>query len=281
MAPVFFKTVRGGDGLDDKQVFMTEDSYFCLLAKDNGAKIYADCSVQCKHEDDNGTHYYFHEDMGLPCWETNERGIQFWPRVVELDGPETKQVKSNGRKNGKVKFNLGSGGVNKKGFVNMDLNTECDFRCDVRDLRPAIAKYGQADAIEADHVLEHINRMAVTTVFRNWLKALKPGGKLTVSVPDAIAAMNDFIEADSNGNKFEDYNFKEAVVFGAQRYPGDDHRTAITENKMNKVISSCRNMIDKYDIKRGRFKGKNQDEIIVTVTKKKAKKERGSNKLSN
>ena len=277
LVPIFFKTVRSGDGMDDASLEMTEDTYFCFLARDNGVNIYADCGVQCRHEDTKtGTQYYFHEGLGIPVWE-DESGMNFWPQAKKTPECEDKKSVTNKdkKKNGKVKFNVGCGGVHKKGFINMDLNTECDFKCDVRDLRPAIAKYGQADEIEADHVIEHFTRNSVTTSVRNWIKALKPGGKLTILAPDAIAAMNDFIEADKNGSKREKYDFKEAVVFGAQRYSGDEHRVAITERKMKKIVASCRNMIEDYKIDSGRLKGRNQDEIIVTITKKKVAKKGG------
>lgn len=274
LAPIFFKTVRAGVGLGGKPIEVTEDTYFCLLAKDSGASIYADCSVQCQHECvDTGTMYYFHRGAGVPVWEC-DGVIDFWPQVPTKGDPKKEiltKVK-NSKKNGKVKFNLGSGGINKKGFVNIDLYEDSDFKCDARDLRPAISKYGFADEIEADHLIEHVNRTAITATVRNWIKALKPGGKLTFTAPDAIAAMNDFIEADKNGTKREEYDFKEAVVFGGQRYTGDEHQTAITERKMKKVIASCRSQIEDYKVESGRFKGKNQDEIIVTLTKKKAAK---------
>lgn len=272
LLPVFFKTNHAASLDKDKiPIQMTEDTYFCYLAKRVGAKIYADCGVQCEHEDtDTGTIFYYHKDMGIPVWE-DDRGVHIWPNTDEKKDEITHvfKPKSNGKKNGLVKFNLGSGGVNKKGYINVDMTTDCDFRADIRDLRPVVAEYGQADEIYSSHSLEHVNRMAVTTTVKNWLKALKPGGKLEIIVPDAIVAMKEFIEADKNGTPLEDYDFKEAVVYGAQRYPADEHRTAITENKMKKVIASCSNMIEKSSIKRGRRKGANQDEIVVRVTKKK------------
>lgn len=281
LAPIFFKTVRAGEGLDWRPIEMTEDTYFCFQARDAGVKVYADCSVQCKHEcTETGRIFYFHEGLGVPVWEGNGQ-IDYWPKipdykvkgngdVVVKKQKKTKDVKAT---NGKVKFNLGSGGVHKKGYINIDLYTDCDFRCDIRKLAPAVARFGQADEITADHVLEHVNRTAVTATVRNWLKALKPGGKLIIEVPDATAAMKEFLEADKNGTKQEAYDFKEAVVFGGQRYEGDEHQTAITRNKIERVLESCSNMIEKSSIKVGRFKGHNQDEIVVRVTKKKPKKE--------
>lgn len=274
IAPIFFKTVRGGEGMNWAPVEMTEDTYFCLQAKDAGCRVYADCGVQCQHEDtETGTLFYLHEGLGLPVWECDGI-VDMYPQIADKADVSTDTVKPKPKKNGKTKFNVGCGEVHKKGFINIDLNTKADFRCDGRDLRPAIEKYGQADLIESDHMLEHVNRTAVTVTVRNWLKALKPGGVVRFRVPDAIAAMNDFLEADKNGTKLAEYDFKEAVVFGAQRYPGDSHLSAITENKMKKIIRSCSNMIEKHTMEVGRFEGKNQDEIVVEIIKKKAKKEK-------
>ena len=269
LAPVMFRTIRNGEEFFEPGVGMTEDTYFCLLAKDHGIKVYADCGVQCKHEDTKTqTMYYYHEGLGLPAWERNGR-VEFWPRAELTTRVEEKKPQK--KKSGKVKFNVGCGGDIRDGFINMDMTTDCDFKCDVRDLRTATEKYGQADEIHARHVLEHFNRNSVTTAVRNWLKALKPGGKLLIHVPDAIAAINNFLEADSDGKMPADqYNFQEAVVFGAQRYPGDDHRTAITPNKMKKIIRSCAGMIEKHTMTVGRNEGCNQDEIVVEIIKKKA-----------
>jgi hypothetical protein len=269
LTPIFFKTVRGGDGLDFQSVEMTEDTYFCLLAKDCGVGVYADAGVQCQHEDkETWTKYYYHPGIGMPVWE-KDGVVDFYPQIPSEEQIKNAPKRENINKDKKVRFNVGCGGVHKKGFVNIDLNTEADFVCDGRDLRPAIIRYGQADEIESDHMLEHVNRTAVPATFRNWIKALKPGGVLRVRVPDARAAMEGFLEAD-DGAKAMDYDFAEAVVFGRQAYDGDTHMAAITPNKMKRLIRSCTGMIESHKVEVGRFKGMNQDEIVVEVIKKKS-----------
>lgn len=270
LVAVLFKTVRGGEGLDWKPTEMTEDTYFCLLAKEVGVKIYADCGVQCEHEDtESGTIYYFHEGLGVPVWEC-DGNLEFEPQagsvVAQLKEFSPKEKRKS---NGKVKFNIGCGveSEHKKGYVNIDMFADCDFRCDIRDLAPAIRKYGQADEVFARHVLEHVNRNAVPATFKNWLKALKPGGKLWIEVPDGKAAMEEFLHHDGNGSSFVKKNFSESVVFGSQDRPGMEHRTAITVNKMERLVAANKNMIAAHSIRSIHPKKHNQRVIRATITK--------------
>lgn len=270
LVPVFFKTVRGEKMNIFGRAFMTEDTYFCLKLEEIDAKVYADCGVQCRHiNNDNGVEYYYHTKMKTPVWE--DRGkVNYWATMRDVKRVKekvAKQPKQN--KNGKVRFNLGCGGEKRKGYINVDATTDCDFKADVRDIAPVVSKYGQADEIIAKHVLEHINRTGVISSVRSWLKALKPGGTLIMETPDAVAAMKDFIDANNNGSSPADYDFKEQVIFGKQRYEFDTHLTAITENKMESILASCDNLIEKFTLKRGRPRGKNQDVIRVRVIKKK------------
>lgn len=270
--PVYFKTIRQGD------IVMTEDSYFCLKAKKAGVEVYSDCGVLTRHEHFNAdprltTHYYYSKDLKMPVWQ-QQNMVFFWPdseRQEELRENETipsfKGKKKHRKKNGKVKYNLGSGGLNKKGFINVDQNVESDFQCDVRDLAPLLREYGHADEITADHVLEHIPRLETLPTFRGWIKALKPGGKLKVEVPDAIWAAENFIKYAKNGKALDD--FPQAVIYGAQRYPGDEHRAAIYEKRARAMVSACKNMIGKSKVEVVHPKTSNQQLVRIEVTKKK------------
>lgn len=271
LCPILFKTVRPNEGLKG-DIEMTEDTYFCLQAKEVGVKIYADCAVQTQHEcTDTGTMFYFHQGLGCPVWEC-DGNIEFTPTAGSFIAQRKEfSPRSNGHKkngnNGSVKFNIGCGEQKKKGYVNIDAFVEADFNCDIRDLGPAVRTYGQADEIFARHVLEHVNRSAIPATVKNWLKALKPGGKLRIETPDGKAAMEEFLYHDSNGSSFRDREFYESVVFGSQERPGMEHMTAITENKMNRLVAANRNMIARATVRSMKPKGYNQRIIRATITK--------------
>jgi len=281
LVPIMFKTVKVERGFANRPTTMTEDTYFCLLAAKAGVKVYADCSVQCQHEcNKTGTLFYYHEGYGVPVWE-DENGVDFLPRLDQVLGRDEIEDKSKKKekekKDKKIRFNIGSDTFHKKGYINIDLNTKCDFKCDVKNLRPAIAKYGEADEIRASHILEHIEHQHVTHTVRNWVKALKPGGKLYIEVPDALSAMKRLIDVDEKNGSAKEYHLNEWVVFGEQNHPGMIHQTAITKNKIERILKSCSGMIDKYDIEIKQDvkfpNGLLYDAIKVYVWKKKAKKE--------
>ncbi len=80
------------------------------------------------------------------------------------------------------KLNLGSGIDRKEGYVNVDWTplTEPDVICDLNAM-PYPFEDNSIDAIEASHVLEHLDRpFAVMTELH---RILKPGGTLHVKVP--------------------------------------------------------------------------------------------------
>lgn len=61
-----------------------------------------------------------------------------------------------------------------------------DLVCDVRDL--AHFSDGSADEILSVHAVEHFHEWEVTEVLREWVRALKPGGKMVVECANLLSA---------------------------------------------------------------------------------------------
>jgi predicted SAM-dependent methyltransferase len=83
-----------------------------------------------------------------------------------------------------LRLNLGSGPTHIDGFLNVDFNAaeEPDIIANVGSL-PFFDS--TVDEIYASHVLEHTAYNA--PVLEEWARVLKPGGLLTVTVPDIVA----------------------------------------------------------------------------------------------
>lgn len=80
------------------------------------------------------------------------------------------------------KLNLGAGGLKKPGYVNIDWNvlTNPDVQHDL-NITPYPFDDNTFDVIEADHVLEHLDKpFAIMTEIH---RILKPGGQLIIEVP--------------------------------------------------------------------------------------------------
>lgn len=78
-----------------------------------------------------------------------------------------------------MKLNLGCGCRRLEGYTNVDLR-DSDVNCDIRKLPfPA----DTAEEIMAIHVAEHFYLIEILPVLREWLRVLKPGGKMVIELP--------------------------------------------------------------------------------------------------
>lgn len=76
-----------------------------------------------------------------------------------------------------VKLNLGAGRVVKPGFFSID-------RKDQQEVFPLPYADNSVDEVYASHVLEHFSHTQRFHVLYEWVRVLKPGGKITICVPD-------------------------------------------------------------------------------------------------
>lgn len=97
----------------------------------------------------------------------------------------------------KKKLNLGCGDKLLQGYVNVDIAQERrglqpDVICDIRKLDVFESDF--ADEILAIHVVEHFWRWKVVSVLREWVRVLKPGGKMVLECPNLKSACEAFLK---------------------------------------------------------------------------------------
>ena len=90
-----------------------------------------------------------------------------------------------------VRLNLGCGDKILDGYINVDIVDERagnkpDINCDVRQL--TVFEDNYADEILAVHVVEHFWRWEVQAIIQEWMRVLKPGGKMILECPNLISA---------------------------------------------------------------------------------------------
>ena len=97
---------------------------------------------------------------------------------------------------GPVRLNLGCGDKILPGYVNVDVvasraGRKPDVQCDLHLLEPFADD--SVDEILAVHVVEHFWRWEVLDVLKEWVRVLKPGGRMVLECPNLISACEEFL----------------------------------------------------------------------------------------
>jgi SAM-dependent methyltransferase len=96
-----------------------------------------------------------------------------------------------------VRLNLGCGDKILAGYINVDVvesraGRRPDVICDLHDLSVFESNY--ADEILAVHVVEHFWQWEVIDILKEWVRVLKPGGKMILECPNLISAAQEFLK---------------------------------------------------------------------------------------
>lgn len=156
----------------------------------------------------------------FPIWHKDNRtfrDISEYGKVI---------VKRNGlinckRYNKDIKLNLGSGGLDFPPHLMVDLH---DQRAHIHmDITKLDFDDGSVSEIMAIHVFEHLNPYHALDILRDWNRALKPGGKLIMEMPNLEVLCQKFAEA-SMGEKYGIAN----AIYGSVNTTGVGDASNIT-----------------------------------------------------
>lgn len=116
-----------------------------------------------------------------------------WQKIVSAISPKSPDG---------VKLNLGCGDKILPGYVNVDVapsraGRKPDVLCDLQYLDPF--PDNAVDEVLAVHVVEHFWRWEVVEVLREWVRVLKPGGKMILECPNIRRACEQFLTDPAKG----------------------------------------------------------------------------------
>lgn len=126
----------------------------------------------------------------FPIWHKDNQTFKDIPEYTKSI------VKVNGllnckRYNDNIKLNLGSGGIDYPGFLSVDLY---DKRSNIpMDITKLDFDNNSVSEIMASHVFEHLNPYHSINILQEWLRVLKPGGKLSMEMPDIERLCKSFL----------------------------------------------------------------------------------------
>lgn len=143
-----------------------------------------------------------------------------------------------------VRLNLGCGDKILPGYVNVDVvasraGKRPDVLCDLHDL--SVFPDNHADEIMAIHVVEHFWRWEVEDVLREWVRVLKPGGRMILECPNLVSACEEFLkDPDVFSHEGKDGQRTMWVFYGDPSWkdPFMIHRWGYTPNSLKKLMES-------------------------------------------
>jgi len=205
-----------------------EEIDFCYRAKAKGHLVGIARDVYVHHEgsqtflDMQNKGIIGYEDI---CDKSTEHlkkkwGENFWKEQI---------VRGVTSVNG-LRLNLGCGKFPLSGFVNVDMDEEVkpDMICDILDLP---YEEDSVDEIYAGHILEHFDWKEGEEALQYWFHLLKPGAKISVTVPDFDVLAKEYILNPTAGRLRE---FNDLYIYSyRQKSP---HRYAYNAALLEEVM---------------------------------------------
>jgi SAM-dependent methyltransferase len=131
------------------------------------------------------------------------------------------------------KLHLGCGSNHWDGYINLDLfDPAADIQADVRELPFADNAF---DWIEGHHLIEHLEKVDAEKALVEWLRVLRPGGRVLLSCPDLVACTTAIANAADNPDLWDGFA---RAIYG-QDGPGMPHRYGYCRASLNAALSAA------------------------------------------
>jgi hypothetical protein len=126
-----------------------------------------------------------------------------------------------------LKLNLGSNEVRIPGFLNVDIVAHKNVDI-IADASALPQDDNSVDEILASHLLEHFDFHQGKKALKEWFRVLKPGGRLTIELPDLDAFCRNFVllPEDEKPNYY-------VQLFGYPWEDGQSHKFGYTPYQAN------------------------------------------------
>lgn len=179
--------------------------------------------------------------MSLQPNMSTPTSMQAEPRPVQ-----TLPVSPAGNENAPpVRLNLGCGDKLLEGYVNVDVapsrrGLRPDVLCDLHDL--SVFAGDSADEVLAVHVVEHFWRWEVLGILKEWVRVLKPGGRMILECPNLISACEVLLNDPENASEGDARGQRSMWVFYGDpswQDPLMTHRWAYTPKSLASLMSEA------------------------------------------
>jgi predicted SAM-dependent methyltransferase len=154
-----------------------------------------------------------------------------------------------------VRLHFGCGTNTLPGWINIDQVARAPGVSTDLDLTDLPYANGSVDAVLAEHMLEHLSFAEEALVWREMARVLRPGGRLTLEVPDFEWVCTTFLAAGDDWRDFyrvgavdhyagcgrdldQRWGILQTMFFGNQNGAGQFHRSGYTEGKLRALAGA-------------------------------------------
>lgn len=137
-----------------------------------------------------------------------------------------------------MKINLGCGKRLEKGFINVDSMDfkKKGFKFIKADVRKLPFKDNYADYIISPQVLEHLKMTEVVPAIKEWVRVLKPKGKIIITVPNFSDLAMAWLNEMQGQIDLKRYLTLAQHIYGNQLHEGEFHKTPFTPHFMQYIL---------------------------------------------
>jgi len=134
------------------------------------------------------------------------------------------------------KLNLGCGRELLEDFINVDIHYDFKDKNYVRsDVRKLPFKDNYADYILAREVIEHIPTKDLVSTLKEWIRVLKPGGRLVITCPDFNQMAEEWLNNDFTPELY--YELAQGI-YGNQQTDKEYHLSPMTPQFFRYVFNT-------------------------------------------
>jgi len=139
-----------------------------------------------------------------------------------------------------VRLDIGSGGRSERGadWLGVDAYVPtADVQAEMGDLP---FETESVEEIFSAHALEHVAIRQVLPTLQEWFRVLRPGGRLTLQVPDLAWCLIQWLAHPTTG-------FELMRIFGNQEHDGEYHRCGFTPQILAEQLTTVGFAVRKID----------------------------------
>jgi len=157
----------------------------------------------------------------------------------------------------KIKLNIGCGKDIREGYINIDIRSiPGAVKGDVSRLD---FENNYVDEIDALDIIEHFKMSDVENVLNEWIRVLKPGGKIHIRTPDVKRICKLYYRKAKHKNM--SWQRLSAIIHGGQDYPFNYHYITLS-------FEWLKEMLEKFGMVRiKKIKSQGQNMIVEAYKK--------------